>query len=151
MPANFSQAAKVFFTPGTFFPFLLGSTCLSVIGNSFTTLILTNWLHATSWAAERRVRGTDGSRTWTSEGDDQSDVRDHRPDRRPNTTLGQLTLIERTLEKETSTGADWVGSARSKTVRFAYEILRQQKLAHQEGGPDSAFTLSHFRLGYQSP
>jgi hypothetical protein len=51
MSGNFSQAAKVFFTPGTFFPFLLGSACLSVIGNALTTLILSNWLHGTSWAA----------------------------------------------------------------------------------------------------
>jgi len=51
MSGSFSRAAKVFFSPVTFFPFLLGSACLSVIGNALTTLILSNWLHGTSWAA----------------------------------------------------------------------------------------------------
>jgi hypothetical protein len=43
MRPNFSQAAKRFFSPETFVPFLIGAITLSVVGNTIT-LILINWL-----------------------------------------------------------------------------------------------------------
>jgi hypothetical protein len=56
MRTNFSQAAKIFFSPETLVPFLIGATFLSVPGNAVTQM-LTNWLSTSSLAAAKITFG----------------------------------------------------------------------------------------------